>query len=220
MSREQNLILDPNLVLYLPLYELDGNSFASRDAYGHLCTATGALWRPGGRAFDGVDDYVTLPDNILAGASQWAIFLWLKASDIATNNKSPIGGSLGVSNEIPHLRHVGSKYQVNVYHSPSEFIVQNQSTSGNILLDRWEAICFLYDSSDCLFYRNGLLTDTLTALDGKSLDATTINSRLGGGHNSSSKAYSGAIGEALIYNRALTPQEIQRIYMSTKWRYQ
>ena len=45
--------LDPSLVLYLPLYELDGSSFRSRDAYGHLATVTGALWTPQGRTLMG-----------------------------------------------------------------------------------------------------------------------------------------------------------------------
>lgn len=50
---------DPYLKLYLPLYELDGSSFMSKDAYGHLCTVTGALWRPNGRWFDKTSDIIT-----------------------------------------------------------------------------------------------------------------------------------------------------------------
>ena len=37
-------IFDPSLVLYLSLWKLDGDSFMSKDAYGHLCTVTGALY--------------------------------------------------------------------------------------------------------------------------------------------------------------------------------
>lgn len=207
-------------VLDLPLYHtaLSPDSFKSFDKNAHSCSVTGALWTPQGRAFDGVDDYIALPDNILANASQWTIFLWLKAGDIATDQASPFGGGLTLWNEIPSLRHKLGKYQVNALHS-TEFIIHNQSTSGDVLLHEWESICFLYDGSDCLFYRNGALTDTLTALDGKSLDATTVNSRLGGGQTPSSKAYSGSIGEVLIYNRVLSGNEISKLYLSTKWRY-
>ena len=56
-----DFIFDPSMVLYLPLYELDGASFMSKDAYGHLCTVTGALWTSQGRDFDGIDDSITLP---------------------------------------------------------------------------------------------------------------------------------------------------------------
>ena len=53
-----NFIFDPSLVLYLPLHQRDGSSFMSKDAYGHVCTVTGAVWTPEGRLFDGVDDYI------------------------------------------------------------------------------------------------------------------------------------------------------------------
>ena len=51
-------ISDPSLVLYLPLYQLDGTAITSKDAYGHLCSVTGVTWRPDGRCFDGVDDEI------------------------------------------------------------------------------------------------------------------------------------------------------------------
>ena len=56
--------LDPYCKLYLPLWKLDGDSFMSKDAYGHLCTRYGtgtappAHWTPQGWSFDGVDDYL------------------------------------------------------------------------------------------------------------------------------------------------------------------
>ena len=218
MINRTSIFNDPNLVLNMPLHQVDGMLLPSRDAYGWQGSVTGAQWRLDGRAFDGVDDYIALPDNLLAGASRWTIMLWLKANDITTNNLSPFGGSLGEWNAIPHLRHVNSKYQISILHS-SEFIVQNKSVSGDVLLDQWENVCFLYDGFDCLFYRSGILTDMLSALDGKSLDNSTINSRLGGGHNTSSKAYSGTMGEVLIFNRTLTSQEVQQLYHDSRWKY-
>ena len=55
--------LDPYCKLYLPLWKLDGDSFADHSAYGHLCTNYGSLWTLQGRSFDGVDDYVEVPDS-------------------------------------------------------------------------------------------------------------------------------------------------------------
>src|SRR3990172_13167350 len=60
---KDKFIYDPSLVFYVPLYELDGTTFQSKDAYGHLCTVTGALWRPQGRDFDGTDDVISAPDH-------------------------------------------------------------------------------------------------------------------------------------------------------------
>ncbi|GAG96548.1 unnamed protein product [marine sediment metagenome] len=71
---------DPSLVLYLPFYDLDGVSFASKDHYGRLCTATGALWLPNGRYFDGVNDRVVLASalNEVSVGHPFTILLWVK----------------------------------------------------------------------------------------------------------------------------------------------
>lgn len=52
------------LVLYLPLWALKGSSFNSVDVLKHGCVATGALWRPNGRWFDGADDKLDLGNNL------------------------------------------------------------------------------------------------------------------------------------------------------------
>lgn len=57
------LFFDPCMRLYLPLSELDGNSFMSRDQYGHLCTVTGAAWGIEGRTFNGSSDLISIPDS-------------------------------------------------------------------------------------------------------------------------------------------------------------
>ena len=61
MKLKRSFILDPALRLYLPLWKLDGNSFQSKDAYGHLATVTGATKVLQGFSFDGVDDKITIP---------------------------------------------------------------------------------------------------------------------------------------------------------------
>ena len=72
-----DFIVDPSLVLYLPLYKKDGSSFVSGEGYGHLGTVSGALWRPNGRYFDGVDDKINLPDvSPLSPTSQITLEAW------------------------------------------------------------------------------------------------------------------------------------------------
>ena len=79
-----NFVFDPSLVLYLPLYEMDGASFASRDAYGHRCTVTGALWRPNGRYFDAVNDGINCGtgSNLNLGNTmdKYTMTAWIKTS--------------------------------------------------------------------------------------------------------------------------------------------
>jgi len=64
-----DLVFDPSLVLYVPLYKLDGEQFMSKDGYGHLCRtspnpATAPDWRRNGRDFNGLTDYVNCGNNL------------------------------------------------------------------------------------------------------------------------------------------------------------
>src|SRR3989304_5596886 len=61
------------------------NQFLSDDAYGHLCTVTGALWTPQGYSFDG-DDYITVPHHTAINFSKTSSFgvgSWINISSLA-----------------------------------------------------------------------------------------------------------------------------------------
>ena len=77
--------LDPSLRLYLPLYELDGQSFRSRDAYGHLCTVTGAKRGFNWWEFDGVDDVITIPHSSAHLFSNVTVIAWVNYNGGETN---------------------------------------------------------------------------------------------------------------------------------------
>ena len=80
-------LIDPSVVLYLPLYRIDGGSQVSRDAYGQAVNVTGALWTPVGRSFDGVDDVI----NCGAASSldlqyYFTIAAWINPASYGENN--------------------------------------------------------------------------------------------------------------------------------------
>ena len=80
-----DFIFKPNLGLYLPLYELDGASFVSKDAYGHLLSVYGPEWKPDGRWFDGVDDYIKCSiANWRADDTRGTLAVWFKATTTGT----------------------------------------------------------------------------------------------------------------------------------------
>ncbi|KKK51356.1 hypothetical protein LCGC14_3115780, partial [marine sediment metagenome] len=77
------------LVLYLPLWALKGSTFKSVDAYEHVNTVAGALWKPNGRDFDGSDDMVTIPNAVsteLGGASGATFLFWIKCGGTGTRD--------------------------------------------------------------------------------------------------------------------------------------
>ena len=94
-----DFIFDPSLVLYLPLYELDGASFISKDANGHLCTVTGALWRPNGHYFDGTDDKIDCGAGTnLAVANEITIEAWINPESLGEGSAGRILSKNDIAN--------------------------------------------------------------------------------------------------------------------------
>lgn len=201
-----DFIFDPSLVLYLPLYELDGASFMSKDAYGHLCTVTGALWTPQGRDFDGLDDIINCGTNASLSSLNYpfTVMAWVNPN------------TLGAFNVIfTRVVHTGWWLQIhNTYlrfqSSPSYV----DSTGFTVLADVWQHVAAVANGSTVTFYYQGTaynspaFTESLGEIGGASLISQT------------SYDFYGLIGEVMMYSRALIPAEVQHNYLATKWRYQ
>jgi len=207
-------IPDPGLALYLPLYEMDGTSFMSKDAYGHLCTATGALWRPSGRYFDGVDDSIIVPHSAtLAITNVLTVIAWVRTTDaghqviIGKNYKEY---EVGIAQSV-------SRIQI-YYGDGTNFTNAELDSTPNVWDGNFHHIGVIIrkDGSGCT-----------SVVDGNFIETVAGAAKTGGGtadvyvgvRNDQTLDWDGTIGEIQIYNRALTPQEIQHNYLATKWRY-
>ncbi len=211
----RDFIRDPSLVLDLPLYKLDGASFMSRDAYGHLCVVTGALWRPQGRDFDGNDDYIDCGGGIglPIGNSDRTIELWVKPDTLANWTGFFLYGTLAAGGAI--LFYTGSdgdrlllgRHGLSVTSS----LVLTTGVFQHIVatVSAGDQVNFSLDGQHAGPY-------TLSGID-TTLNVTYIG--MGGGACDDPNM-DGLIGEVRIYSRALTPLEIQHNYLATKWRYQ
>lgn len=210
-----NFIFDPSLVLYLPLYELDGNSFASRDKHGHLCTATGALWTPQGRSFDGIDDYLTLPVSTCWNFSgDFTVIIWVKPDtlnrnliksvsnedwSLATNNDWAfnIGGDGNLNFYVKGSAAMGGSSAIDVGR-PTMVSVRRCSGSASLIKDAEQT---------GPSYANSLSLGNTQTLE---IGRNEVNLDL---------ILDGMIGEIWLFNRALTFLEVQRHYLATKSRY-
>lgn len=200
---EREFLFDPNLCLYLPLYELDGGSFMSKDAYGHLCTVIGALWRPSGRTFDGIDDAIDFTPAITM-TDDFTLIAWLKRSD-------EVGYDFwlaGVSND-DRVAWVEANTYIIVAGNP----VWSQSGAAPIV-GRWSFV--VLKRIDGTLY---LSIDNKDPISDAGNSGTSYWETVGSqaGH---SLSWGGSIGEVWIYNRGLNRLEDQRNYLATKWRYQ
>jgi len=206
--------LDPGLVLYLPLYELDGASFISKDHYGHLCTATGALWRPNGRYFDGVNDRIVIANAFseISVSQPFTIILWVKID--AGADGTIFANSLGAND------------RVSIWIKPA---------SNNFLgLCAWDGFVGLGKGQELFtdstyFYHLACLgagdhtytcfVDAVPATNSRYPGtAANVGARLGE-DTQGLNDFEGYIGEGWIYNYQLPFGELQHHFSATKWRY-
>ena len=222
--RDPRWFLGPSLALYLPLWKKDSTSFMSEDRYSHLATVTGVLWRPDGRAFDG-EDYIAVGGTpaetpILAPTKDISVGLWFKDAglgnyDILVANTN--GDNLSVGYKLYFLsntlRFVGNNYSS--YYGSIAFVPDA----------KWHHIVgILYYSGE----NDGIARIYLDGVKGTDSGASNANLDYTGAvgltlasavRGAGAYKFNGIIGEARIYNRALTPLEIQHNYQITKWRY-
>ena len=210
----RNIAYDPNLVLHLPLTELDGAELMSRDAYGHVCTISGASWSPKGRHFDGVDDFASLPTNRPCfNISAITLEVWLKLLSnnslydaiIATNtDKYGLDFPTEASNQVRFFTDGATGFVA--------------GTNNNALnLGEYYHIAGTYEqATGLILYANGNIVATAASKGDVKAFTGTITL---GGKGSAAYNLNGLIGEVRIYNRALTAMEIQHNYLATKPRY-
>jgi len=210
-----DFIFDPSLVLYLPLYGLDGASFMSRDAYGHLCTVTGALWRPNGRYFDGSDDVINCGD--IGHFTQLTLAAWVNADTHVGYDgvicQDPIGDRAVwfVIND-GKLRFTG-------YHDGTASGGEASQTTATMTTRQWYNITGTWEGSggkvkiyiDTVEVKSGNITNDIHDSSGNYL--------IGNDEKTVGRFFNGLIGEVWVYRRALTSLEIQHNYLATKWRY-
>ena len=210
-----DFIFDPSLVLYLPLSQLDGASFRSRDVYGHLSAVTGAVWRAGGRYFDGTDDKVDCGSHSSLGITgALTLVVW------AYKQKAGLGAVLDMATEGTTSENYA------IVHSATDQLMfqwnnggwQSTIVDGYWVNDKWIYCVVTYNGGAVDIYRN---LDIVKSETGKAaLVADTDNTLYIARYQVGTKGwFQGIIGEVGIYSRALTPQEIQRNYLATKWRY-
>ena len=194
------------------------NQFLSDDAYGHLCTRTGALWTPQGYSFDGADDKIkNSTANWRSSDESGTLIVWAKET---------VGGTIFAScdeatNNYQWGVHIDTNVQLFATIGGTVNSVSGHTTVNNGL---WHCVVARSNGSVwTLFVDNIAQTLTLQfgvnngqwLADVANRDNFTIGSR----DRLNPLYYTGDIGEFRYYSRALTYLEIQQVFLTTKWRY-
>jgi hypothetical protein len=167
----------------------------------------------GSLIFDGVDDTINFGDILDIGLSNWTVSTWIKSSIhhfgriVAKNNSGPDGWWMGVA--------INGSFSLGIDGVFAASPVYNYNVAGWInLVGIWNRNSF------GIMYANGNSLGNVVDISSKSSTnlQTSFNLRVssrdaGGGW------FNGNIAQVLIYNRALTAQEIQQNYKAIKGRY-
>ena len=213
------LSIDNGLVLYVPMHETDGSNLMSRDAYGHACTVTGALWRPDGRYFDGTDDKIIGGFDALTDYP-FTLAAWIKADVPGYVAAFSIGNNTNTSRNFYIGQADDSSGKASVW-------VRNQTPykifSANSIIDSsWHYLVGLYYSpTKREMYLDAHYEGHSTNYTGTYASVGVNELAIGCIARSTHACFwPGNVGEVFIYNRTLTPQEIRYNHVATKWRYQ
>lgn len=221
--KKNDCLLDPSLVLYLPLFEQDGDSFLSRDRHGHRCTAAGSLWTPRGRTFDGMTHKIVVPDaECLRFTGPFSICFWgWHPADVTADRSflSKYFAATVTSNyEIYFDGALTNRLLARWSHDYAGSAQWRTCVCTTLILPQiWYHIAFIHSAGTFKFYINGSAGGS-ASYPGDTLDTPAADLWLGIRNNNTSKLEC-TIGELAIYNRALTAHEIQQNYIETKWRY-
>lgn len=178
-------------------------------------TIYGAIWinNPNfvSLRFDGVNDYVEVPDNLTLRHSIVSLFLWVKKLGTSNGSYPLLGGKYDAS-----VGGYGLFFNISdqrVYAYIRKDAVNTYSVADTIILPFgvWYCYALTFDGSILKLYRNGFLVASTSAI----MTAATTPVWIGG-RKDRDAYFSGLISEVCIYNRVLTSAEIKRNYYNSK----
>jgi len=218
-----NIITD-GLVLSLDAgnvksYPGSGTTWYDKSGNGNNGTLTnGPTFATGSIVFDGVDDYVGVPDNTVldfTGSVNLTSEVWINFNqykDISFVNAKGDGGGQSTAYNYFFIGTSTSFY----FRISNGVTTQNSPSIGSTTLpvNTWGHVVAVLDTTAIRLYLNGIERGTATTrtIDPKANNHPFLIS-------SPSYALNGKIAMSKIYNRALTAQEVLQNYNATKTRF-
>ena len=162
-------------------------------------------------SFDGVDDYVNFPINTFKNLNAATVVGWFKTPAYTGTAQYLIDYGLGIS---PY------GFVIQKSSGSNTFSIYLKNSSGTqvafypaFIPDTWVQIGFVWDGTNAWLIKNGAISGK-TAFSGTLFCANYANFGWRIGHTENS--YKGLMDDVMVYNKALTPEEIQAIYNEQK----
>ena len=207
---------DPNLIAHWKLDETSG-TVAYDSAGTNNGTVYGAAWTAGQFAgalsFDGDTDYVDVPDSDDFVPPVGTISVWVKLNTWGENNFGRImchlAGPVGNRNGFDwNVRGSDHNFGFCMYNGTSSCSVNSAPES--LTLNNWYHLTVVWNGTNMIGYVNGSQSAVSTQLTSPGNPAYDLF--IGRVTDTSLYDFNGAIDDVRIYNRALTAEDIQKIY--------
>ncbi|MCK5594039.1 MAG: hypothetical protein KAI18_02235, partial [Candidatus Aenigmarchaeota archaeon] len=203
----------------------NNTDFTDYSTYSNDGTNSGSTYTDSGkfggaRSFDGNDDYVSLGDisDYFEGNDEISVFTWVYPAGKSEQYAQIIGlFSPGTDRQWALTAEADTDtFKGSVYNSTSDAYV---STPWTYQYEQWYYVGFVYDGSYIRLYVNGTeIANTIHTGNLKTVSYTAYIGqyyRLGGGDT---RVFNGTIDEVIIFNRALTAEEINASYNAGLYR--
>jgi len=170
----------------------------------------------GSIVFDGVDDYVIVPNNQVFNINDnFTVNVWFKSTSWTTDNQEGIVSKGNINNWVTYLR--GTNGNIAFYTSGTNYWDSGLAVGGTNL---WNNVTFIYSFSNLGYkqiYYNGIFyaQQSVTV----PITINTDDLRIGFGQVASPQYLKGQVSVTAFYNRVLTSSEVLQNYNATKTRF-
>jgi len=212
ISAYENQISNQGLIAYYTFDEGNGETLHDLSGNHHDGIIHNGIWTDGisGKAleFNGVNAYVSLPASTIGNWDSLTYSFWAKTPRYTGSGWPAFFGSSTTS--YTYNTCVCISRNTETIHIEIDTDTGNYETSGEITIpwDTWFHAALVYDGSNLTEYINGVRGRSIPATGNlKNLAMLNIG-QLGNGMY----FYNGLIDEASIFNRALSPAEIEQLF--------
>jgi len=200
-------------------YPGSGTAWTDKSGFGNNGTLTnGPTFNSangGSIVFDGTNDYISLLNNNSILNNSYTIQSWIRLSGNRFNilsNLTPDSNSKNNQFGTDGSRNI--YFQISLNNNTYFYT----STTAVLNTNQWYNLCFTRIGTTAKVYLNGSEI-SITVIGASALNLQTYTSNFTIGVNTALNYTNGSISLLNVYNRALTAQEIQQNYNSTKTRY-
>ena len=179
---------------------------------GSACPSIGAKGQLGlAVQFDGVDDYISIPDNTGLKPTSLSVAAWVKPNTWAAAVSggvvlSKVSTSSGNKGYVLSVGNNGqASFGVSVGGTWCEAVSPSVVTLGS-----WSHLAGSFDGTKTSLYVNGSLQSSTPCSGAIAYDTTALN--IGRSTAVSTRLFNGSIDEAAVYRNALSYQEIKNLY--------